>query len=74
MQVNPKPVRAKIELRVSAGEKIIQRIPIVNTGEKEMRVDCKLITSTDNGKWFTGGKDLSIQAGTTGHSVITFSP
>ena len=76
MQINPKPVKAKIEMRVSAGESIHQRIPINNSTERVWIVDVKLKPFPDgkNFNWFQGGKDMTIQPGETGYSEIFFAP
>jgi hypothetical protein len=75
MQINPKPVKAKIEMRVSAGESITQKISISNITDKVWNVDCKLRTGNlKNSHWFSGDNDITIQPSEVGYCEIDFTP
>lgn len=66
--VYPKPVRAKIEMRCSAGEVITQKIPIINPTKKPWILQIQFHNKIDeNSWWFQGDHDLSIPQGETGY-------
>jgi hypothetical protein len=55
--VNPKVVKAVLEMRVPYGEEVKQEIPIINNSDRDWQIKCNLVIDANHfGQYFSGNK------------------
>ena len=73
--IQPRPVKAIIEMVVPARGVLIQEIPIINNSEKDWSLRVSLVQDLNkNGQYLSGPRDLMVKKKSTQNYPITFKP